>query len=726
MKSESAANSDIVEPGQEFSKYVSPPPPDLRDLNWPVSKESEAIIQQIIREIGACRLVPQDSRIELSFYLDVERFKRRGLGFKIEGSRERLKQFSMIKNEHFQFEILDSNLTNPAKPILACYKPDTESVILFETTSTQDRWKREKQNTAPKWLVDQWRRIIWCQGLSSVLDPKKDCGDRILCSFPYLISDRKARFVDGPIEMTIQLHLKCSKRLGSKSANPYYDQNNGFHIVFYEKIGYWKIPKGESWKTGELYLKTAKGEAEAEAFRRSAFTILARSESRKDPQEEESELCWTLLLLTPSDFFLSHDNFDNPLKLSSGPDIRDIAIQRCMLTAELTSILYAMKLVVKRWEELYQHIEGLLHEDFMNPATYVELLFDDENFSQSRLYFWVIGCVNEFQISIEDNIKQWTLFREARVESYLERNQGHVSRDNDSCSTSSKMRMGKKRKVPGPDEEINTELPFRNADVPKESESSASFDNLRENSQKIKNLAKKIDVEVESLINWQSQFKHQQETAQAYRDGLFNASALMESRASTRLGENVKLLTYVSIFYLPLAFCAALWAIPDITSSGTRSPFILTTILVGFVTYLIVFNLGNIVKQSRRVYEPLRAGVIKQICKQSSDDKESWRRPDESEWDKRAQRFESTFGPKRGDGEPSEWWIPIYSMTIISKWFLVHFRSLFRWISQFFWKIFVAFGNAFQWMRQLLKFPRNSTSNNSQEDSTINNTGETV
>lgn len=37
---------------------------------------------------------------------------------------------------------------------------------------------------------------------------------------------------------------------------------------------------------------------------------------------------------------------------------------------------------------------------------------------------------------------------------------------------------------------------------------------------------------------------------------LFNASALIESRSSTRLGQNVKLLTYVSIVYPPLAFCA--------------------------------------------------------------------------------------------------------------------------------------------------------------------------
>lgn len=36
---------------------------------------------------------------------------------------------------------------------------------------------------------------------------------------------------------------------------------------------------------------------------------------------------------------------------------------------------------------------------------------------------------------------------------------------------------------------------------------------------------------------------------------LFSASAVMESRASTQLGENIKLLTFVSIFFLPLTFC---------------------------------------------------------------------------------------------------------------------------------------------------------------------------
>lgn len=36
---------------------------------------------------------------------------------------------------------------------------------------------------------------------------------------------------------------------------------------------------------------------------------------------------------------------------------------------------------------------------------------------------------------------------------------------------------------------------------------------------------------------------------------LFSASAVIETRAATYLGENIRLLAYVSIFYLPLAFC---------------------------------------------------------------------------------------------------------------------------------------------------------------------------
>ncbi|KAL7792023.1 ankyrin repeat-containing domain protein [Trichoderma ceciliae] len=93
---------------------------------------------------------------------------------------------------------------------------------------------------------------------------------------------------------------------------------------------------------------------------------------------------------------------------------------------------------------------------------------------------------------------------------------------------------------------------------------------------------------------------------QTVRDFLqieFAWTSINETRISTRLGQNVMLFTYVSIFYLPLGFCAALWAIPDITDSGTRTPFIITCITVGLITLLVTFNMGRIAEMMRRVLQ---------------------------------------------------------------------------------------------------------------------------
>ncbi|KAL6693023.1 ankyrin repeat-containing domain protein [Trichoderma pleuroticola] len=79
-----------------------------------------------------------------------------------------------------------------------------------------------------------------------------------------------------------------------------------------------------------------------------------------------------------------------------------------------------------------------------------------------------------------------------------------------------------------------------------------------------------------------------------------------ETRISTKLGQNVMLLTYVSIFYLPLGFCAALWAIPNITDNSTRTPFILTATVVSLVTLLITFNMEKIATIMQRGYQYCR------------------------------------------------------------------------------------------------------------------------
>jgi len=85
----------------------------------------------------------------------------------------------------------------------------------------------------------------------------------------------------------------------------------------------------------------------------------------------------------------------------------------------------------------------------------------------------------------------------------------------------------------------------------------------------------------------------------------------MESRQSRILSENVTLLTYVSIFFIPLAFCAvslplkqkdfnfnypeSLWSVPDLNAKwpGIDIP-VKVAAVCGIITYLTVFNLHSI------------------------------------------------------------------------------------------------------------------------------------
>lgn len=123
---------------------------------------------------------------------------------------------------------------------------------------------------------------------------------------------------------------------------------------------------------------------------------------------------WTVLVLSSSNFFkqLAQNDLDIDWKL--------VLSEESVLMAQTVIIVDAISKVENRWRDLIEYIGGLLVEDFMDPKSYGMLLFDDETFSRSRLYFWIIGCLNEFDISIEDNIKQWKLFRQARIDPRLE------------------------------------------------------------------------------------------------------------------------------------------------------------------------------------------------------------------------------------------------------------------------------------------------------------------
>ncbi|KAH8802532.1 hypothetical protein F5884DRAFT_802273 [Xylogone sp. PMI_703] len=125
--------------------------------------------------------------------------------------------------------------------------------------------------------------------------------------------------------------------------------------------------------------------------------------------------------------------------------------------------------------------------------------------------------------------------------------------------------------------------------------------------------------------------------------------SLNETRTSTRLGQNVMLLTYVSIFYLPLGFSATLWAIPNITDRTTLNSFIITATIVGFVTFIATSNLKII----GNLYHGRRATLVEEM-----------RNDDDWKWKELGAKLQA---PNSNPKAPSDWWLAVYSVCAFMK-----------------------------------------------------------
>jgi hypothetical protein len=113
---------------------------------------------------------------------------------------------------------------------------------------------------------------------------------------------------------------------------------------------YWQITKNQLWTVEEL-----------------------NSDRRPHPHGESPY--WTILLLSPSGFFVT-PLMNNDLAQPS--DWRDIGSQPNALHAELACIIRALREVITRWTQLYEYIMVLLYDsDIMDPKAYLESLFDN-------------------------------------------------------------------------------------------------------------------------------------------------------------------------------------------------------------------------------------------------------------------------------------------------------------------------------------------------------------
>ncbi|KAF7958029.1 hypothetical protein EAE96_003596 [Botrytis aclada] len=279
-----------------------------------------------------------------------------------------------------------------------------------------------------------------------------------------------------------------------------------------------------------------------------------------------------------------------------------------MLVVFTSFVSKVMTEVTIAWTKIIEYFDGLISEKmaFRDPDHHDRLLVDDETFSRSKKYFWAISILKELHVSISKNIEE--------IERVLE---------------DPRIRIGT----------ANTSLDLN-----------------------LEGIRKKLKL----LQDIASRLSDKREEALDLRDGLFNASGVMESRASTRLGENVRLLTFVSIFFLPLSFRMAVWSIND-TLFSLKALTIAGT-LIAVATYATVFNLDNLMFLCRVWHRKLTGRFITQM----KDDTEDL-------WKDRAANFAKFYDQWRNvECKPSDWRLLQYSL-----------RSAFRSV-RIFPKVFVA------------------------------------
>jgi hypothetical protein len=166
----------------------------------------------------------------------------------------------------------------------------------------------------------------------------------------------------------------------------------------------------------------------------------------------------------------------------------------------------------------------------LDPENHGKLLIEDQSFERSRRYFWTIDALDTFSGTLKESIKTFEQFtntiraRSRRIQDVYDGND-------------KKRADGEGRFVwNGVGNGIT--------------EANILLERIK--AIKERTITLRDGVRAPYLLGYQ----YLETGLLLIHSQLFNASSVFESRASTQLGETVKLLTYVTIFYLPLAFCA--------------------------------------------------------------------------------------------------------------------------------------------------------------------------
>ncbi|KAL8636941.1 MAG: hypothetical protein Q9228_005731, partial [Teloschistes exilis] len=213
----------------------------------------------------------------------------------------------------------------------------------------------------------------------------------------------------------------------------------------------------------------------------------------------------------------------------------------------------------KRLMEVYNRISDLVKmpPNFMfSRDARDRLLFEDDEFTYSRRYFWAhqsLGIMNE-------DIQEMVLAYRSVFTDHVWDGSSKIIWPGDE-SVSSRYATWRKR---------------------------------------MKSLREDIEIELRGLENISVMNQKKMEEIKGLRDNLFSGTSVLESRRSVdqamitvQQGHNIKLLTLVTIFFLPLTFVTSVFGMTNMRPDASFHAFGIVTGVVCLPTYMLIGSLNT-------------------------------------------------------------------------------------------------------------------------------------
>ncbi|KAG8527692.1 uncharacterized protein KY384_007846 [Bacidia gigantensis] len=105
---------------------------------------------------------------------------------------------------------------------------------------------------------------------------------------------------------------------------------------------------------------------------------------------------------------------------------------------------------------------------------------------------------------------------------------------------------------------------------------------------------KDIDHYKEKFTELRDRIERKRQEIQSLSDSLFSASSVAEGRLAAEQNGNIRLLTLVTIFYLPLTLATSIYGMNALPKKAGLVSFFIVTIIIASTTYVMVFNLRHI------------------------------------------------------------------------------------------------------------------------------------